>query len=77
VPVRRLLVSLYVWAFTLAFPVVVWAQGAEGEHLDAPEGDDHTLTTIFLVALSIPLLQAVLTLIDVARGRHTSRHDDH
>jgi hypothetical protein len=71
--VRRVAISLYVWVLTLAFPVVVFAQEASGEHLDAPEGTDHTLTTIFVVALSIPLLITVLTLIDVARGRHTSR----
>jgi hypothetical protein len=75
--VRRVVFSLYVFLLTLALPAVVWAQEASGEHLDAPEGTDHTLTTIFFIALSIPLLQAALTLIDVARGRHTSRHDDH
>jgi hypothetical protein len=59
---------------TLALPAIVWAQ-EENVELDKPEGTDHTLTTIFIIALSIPLLQGLLTLIDVARGRHTDRHD--
>ena len=51
-----------------------------GEHRrtgEAPTGHDGTLTTIFLVALGIPLVLTVLTLIDIARGKHTQRHADH
>jgi hypothetical protein len=44
---------------------------------DAPTGHDYTIDTVFVVALGIPALLALLSLIDVARGRHTERHTDH
>jgi hypothetical protein len=72
--VRRLIVSLYVYALMLALPVAAYAADAatsEGK----PTGHDWTLTTIFFIALSIPVLLGLLTLIDIARGKHTQRHD--
>jgi hypothetical protein len=70
--VRRLIVSVYVLALTLALPVAAFAAAdSEGK----PEGHDWTITTIFFIALSIPLLLGFLTLIDIARGKHTQRHD--
>ncbi len=42
---------------------------------DKPSGHDYTLTTIFVVALGIPVVLTVLTLIDIAVGR--GKHDDH
>jgi len=64
---RRLAASLSVLVWTLAVPAMAFAQETE---LDKPEGTDHTLTTIFVVSLGIPLLLLVLTLIDIALGRH-------
>ena len=32
-------------------------------------------TTIFVIALGIPLMLTILTLIDIARGKHTEQHD--
>lgn len=44
---------------------------------DAPSGTDHTLTTIFLIALGIPLVLAILTLIDIAVGREHGEDNGH
>jgi hypothetical protein len=71
--VRRLIVSLYVLALTLTLPVAALAAAVNSE--GKPEGHDWTITTIFFIALSIPLLLGFLTLIDIARGKHTQRHD--
>jgi Na+/melibiose symporter-like transporter len=71
--VRRLIVSLYVFALMLALPVAAVAAAADNE--GKPTGHDWTLTTIFFIAFSIPALLGVLTLIDIARGKHTQRHD--
>ncbi|MFI5050160.1 MAG: hypothetical protein ACHQEA_09895 [Gaiellales bacterium] len=51
------------------------AADATSETIDKPTGTDHTLTTIFIVALGIPLLLAILTLIDIAVGR--GKNDQH
>jgi hypothetical protein len=70
---RRLLASLYAVALTLALPVAAYA--AEGSDTGKPTGHDWTLDSIFVVALSIPVILGLLTLIDIARGKHTQRHD--
>lgn len=72
---RRLIVSLYVFALMLALPVAAFAQGTAEQNQGKPTGHDWTLTTIFFIALSIPALLGLLTLIDIARGKHTQRHD--
>jgi len=65
--VRRL-APLFVTAYLLlALPATALA--ATPPKSDAPAGTDHTLTTIFIVALGIPVVLAVLTLIDIAVGR--------
>jgi hypothetical protein len=71
--VRRLAASLYALFLTLALPVVAFAQETE---LDKPEGTDHTLTSIFIVAAGLPLLLAVLSLIDIALGKHGEHDSD-
>ena len=70
---RRLLVSLYAVALTLALPVAAYA--ADSSATGKPTGHDWTLDSIFVVALSIPVILGLLTLIDIARGKHTERHD--
>jgi hypothetical protein len=72
--VRRLIVSLYVFALMLALPVAAFAQAGADQNEGKPTGHDWTLTTIFFIALSIPALLGLLTLIDIARGKHTQRH---
>jgi hypothetical protein len=72
--VRRLIVSLYVFVLTLALPAAALA-AASTDNSGKPSGHDWTLTSIFVVALSIPCLLAFLTLIDIARGKHTQPHD--
>ena len=70
---RRLLVSLYAVALTLALPVAAYA--ADSSDTGKPTGHDWTLDSIFVIALSIPAILVILTLIDIARGKHTERHD--
>ena len=64
---RRLAVSLLTALTFLALPAVSWAAENAPEK---PEGTDHTLTTIFVVAAGLPLLLVLLTLIDIAVGKH-------
>jgi hypothetical protein len=71
--VRRLIVSLYAVALTLALPVAAFA--ADSTDTGKPTGHDWTLDSIFVIALSIPLILGFLTLVDIARGKHTQRHD--
>ena len=71
---RRLLVSLYAVALTLALPVAAFAADTTSDS-GKPSGHDWTLDSIFVVALSIPVILGLLTLIDIARGKHTERHD--
>jgi hypothetical protein len=71
--VRRLLVSLYAVALPLALPVAAYA--ADSADSGKPTGHDWTLDSIFVIALSIPVILGLLTLIDIARGKHTERHD--
>jgi hypothetical protein len=77
--VRRLGFSLYVLIVFLALPAVALAQGPATSSAggDAPTGHDGTITSVFIVAVSIPAVLALLTLIDVARGKHTERHSDY
>jgi len=71
--VRRLIAALYALVLTLALPVAAFA--ADSTETGKPTGHDWTLDTIFVVALSIPVILGLLTLIDIARGKHTQRHD--
>ena len=71
---RRLIASLYAFALMLALPVAAFAADSPNSE-GKPTGHDWTLTTIFFIALSIPALLGLLTLIDIARGKHTQRHD--
>jgi hypothetical protein len=76
--VRRFTVTLYVLAMSLALPAAAWAASpSTSTGSDAPTGHDWTLTSVFIVAAGIPTLLAVLTLIDVARGKHSQHHADH
>jgi hypothetical protein len=72
--VRRLIVSLYALLLMLALPATAFAV-TTADPTGKPTGHDWTITTIFVIALSIPLLLAFLTLIDIARGKHTERHN--
>jgi len=71
--VRRLIAALYAVALTLALPVAAFA--ADSTDTGKPTGHDWTLDSIFVIALSIPVILGFLTLIDIARGKHTQRHD--
>ena len=60
----------------LVLPAVTWAATTTATTTsEKPTGHDWTLDTIFVVALGIPLLLTVLTLIDIAVGKHTSRRE--
>jgi hypothetical protein len=69
---RRLAAPLIALYMTLILPAAVFAATTTPEK---PEGHDWTLDSIFVVALSIPVILGLLTLIDIARGKHTQRHD--
>jgi hypothetical protein len=71
--VRRLIAAVYALALTLALPAAAFA--ADSTDTGKPTGHDWTLTSIFVVALSIPVILSFLTLIDIARGKHTQPHD--
>jgi len=72
--VRRLIVSIYAFALMLALPATAFAATAAAtDNTDKPSGHDWTITTIFVIALFIPALLGFLTLIDIARGKHTQR----
>jgi hypothetical protein len=76
--VRRFTVTVYVFVMSLALPAAAWAASpSTSSGTDAPTGHDWTLTSVFIVAAGIPTLLAVLTLIDVARGKHSQHHSDH
>ena len=73
---RRLIVAIYAFALMLALPATAFAATAAAAATDntgKPSGHDWTITSIFVVALSIPALLTFLTLIDIARGKHTQR----
>ena len=70
---RRFAAPLIALYLTLAVPAMAWAATSTGP--EKPEGHDWTLTTIFVVALGIPLVLTILTLIDIAVGKHTQKHE--
>jgi hypothetical protein len=72
---RRLIASIYAVTLSLALPAAAFAAGTTSGDSGKPTGHDYTLDSIFVVALSIPLILGLLTLIDIARGKHTERHD--
>ena len=75
---RRLAPILTVLLLTLTVPAAALAAApATSSGGDAPTGHDGTITTIFVVALGIPAVLGLLTLIDIARGKHTEHHPDH
>lgn len=73
---RRLAVLVSTVFATLIWPAAAWAATPVSTVTnDKPTGTDYTLTTVFVVALGIPVVLTVLTLIDIAVGR--GKHDDH
>jgi hypothetical protein len=70
---RRHLAPLIALALPLLLPAVTWA--ATPAAPEKPSGHDWTLDTIFVVALGIPLVLTLLTLVDIAVGKHTSKHE--
>ena len=73
---RRLIVSLYALALMLALPATAFAASTTATTAAStgkPTGHDWTITTIFVIALFIPALLGFLTLIDIARGKHTQQ----
>jgi hypothetical protein len=67
---RRLAAPLIALYLTLILPSIVFAATTTPEK---PEGHDWTLTSIFVVALGIPLILTFLTLIDIAVGKHSNK----
>ena len=70
---RRYLAPLTALVLPLLLPAATWAASTTGT--EKPDGHDWTLDTIFVVALGIPLILTILTLVDIAVGKHTSKHD--
>jgi len=70
---RRYLAPLIALVLPLLLPAVTWA--ATTSCTEKPDGHDWTLDTIFVVALGIPLILTILTLVDIAVGKHTSKHE--
>jgi energy-converting hydrogenase Eha subunit A len=68
---RRFAAPLIALYLTLILPAAVFAASTTPEK---PEGHDWTLDSIFVVALGIPVILVVLTLIDIAVGKHTGKH---
>ncbi len=68
---RRLAAPLIALYLTLILPGIAFAATNTPEK---PEGHDWTLTSIFVVALGIPLILTVLTLIDIAVDKHSNKH---
>ena len=69
---RRLSAPLIAVYLMLVLPALAFAADTAPEKA---EGLDYTLTIIFVVALGIPLILVILTLVDIAVGKHTSKHD--
>jgi energy-converting hydrogenase Eha subunit A len=69
---RRFVAPLIALSLTLILPAAAFAATAAPEK---PEGHDWTLDTIFVIALGIPAILVLLTLIDIAVGKHTGKHD--
>ncbi|HET6848881.1 MAG TPA: hypothetical protein VFH74_08480 [Gaiellales bacterium] len=73
---RRLAAPLIALYLTLALPAMSWAATSTSNAPTKPDGHDWTLTTIFVIALGIPLVLTILTLIDIAVGKHTQKHHE-
>jgi hypothetical protein len=71
---RRYLTPLIALVLPLLLPAVTWA-AASTSGTEKPAGHDWTLDSIFVVALGIPLILTILTLVDIAVGKHTSKHE--
>jgi len=56
----------------LVLPALTWA-ATTTPSVEKPSGHDWTLDSIFVVALGIPLILTILTLVDIAVGKHTSK----
>ena len=70
---RRYLAPLIALVLPLLLPAVTWAATTPAN--EKPSGHDWTLDSIFVVALGIPLILTILTLVDIAVGKHTSKHE--
>jgi len=70
---RRYLAPLIALLLPLLLPAVTWAATTPAN--EKPAGHDWTLDGIFVVALGIPLILTILTLVDIAVGKHTSKHE--
>jgi hypothetical protein len=70
-------ISPFVLAAVLVLAVPAVALAAGSTDTGKPTGHDWTLDSIFAIALGLPLLLGLLTLIDIARGKHTERQHDH
>lgn len=71
---RRYLAPIIALVLPLLLPAVSWA-AATTSGTEKPAGHDWTLDSIFVVALGIPLILTILTLVDIAVGKHTSKHE--
>jgi hypothetical protein len=71
---RRYLAPLIALVLPLLLPAVTWA-ATSTTGTEKPAGHDWTLDGIFVVALGIPLILTILTLVDIAVGKHTSKHE--
>ena len=69
---RRFAAPFIALYLTLFLPAAALAAAAAAP--EKPEGHDWTLDTIFVIALGIPAILVVLTLIDIAVGKHTGKH---
>jgi hypothetical protein len=67
---RRLAAPLIALYLSLLLPAAAFAASTAPEK---PEGHDWTLDSIFVVALGIPVILALLTLIDIAVGKHSNK----
>jgi hypothetical protein len=68
----RFAVPLIAFYLLVILPAVAFAQ-EEGK-VEKPEGHDYTLDTIFVVAVGIPAILVILSLIDLAVGRRSRAH---
>jgi hypothetical protein len=68
----RFAAPLIAFYLLVILPAVAFA--AEEGKVEKPEGHDYTLDAIFVVALGIPAILAILTLIDIAVSRRSRAH---
>jgi hypothetical protein len=62
------LIAFYVLA---VMPAAAFAAAGK---VEKPEGHDYTLDTIFVIAVGIPAILAILSLIDIAVSRRSRAH---